>query len=381
MCHRRVGVNVIAAAWLFLLLFLPAKAYYKTRILLRRKVSRRSCAVEGGGRAANSRHSRRCFVGRLGLLGGAVPLAVWTQQVRPAGLRRIGFLGGAEPSLINAFNSELRRLGYIEGKNIAVEIRASRPNSSDTVMHAAELGHMDLELVVAMSLPSALALRNANPNMPMVIATCPGMVSNGFAASLEHPGGHVTGMDELPPGVTAKRVALLKTAAPGVSRIALLSTTPGRGGHETQLADAQKAAAEIGVSVKPYRAASLAELETALDAIAHDGVNGLVNFQGALSIINRHLIVDFAAKHALPAIYQATLFTEAGGLMAWAPNLEEQLIMAARYVDQVLKGANPGDLPIRYPSKYYLTINTGTAKHLGLDIPPALLAQADRVIP
>jgi putative ABC transport system substrate-binding protein len=296
-------------------------------------------------------------------------------------MKRIGFLTGNETTLIDAFNNELRRLGYIQGKNIAVEIRISRPNSSDNVKYAAELARMDLELVVAVALPAALELRKANPAMPMVIATCPGMVSNGFAASLEHPGGHVTGMDELPPGVTAKRVGLLKTAAPVVSRIALLSTTPGRGGHETQLADAERAAAELGVSVKPYRAASLAELETALAALANDGMNGLVNFQGGLSVINRQLIVDFAAKHALPAIYQATLFAEAGGLMAWAPNLQEQFTMAARYVDQILKGGNPGDLPIRYPSRYYLTINAGAAKGLGMAIPPALLAQADRVLP
>ena len=111
------------------------------------------------------------------------------------------------------------------------------------------------------------------------------MVNNGFAASLEHPGGHVTGMDELPPGVTAKRVALLKMAAPIVSRIALLSTTPGRGGHETQLADAEKAATDLGVSVKPYRATSLAELETALTALANDGMNGLVSFPGCIVVL------------------------------------------------------------------------------------------------
>ena len=325
----------------------------------------------------NSRHSRRSFVGRL---GGAIPLAAWAQQIRPHGMRRIGFLIGSEKALMDAFNNELRRLGYVEGKNIAVETRITRPNSADNVKYAAELGHMDLELVVVAALPGALELRKTNPDMPMVIATCPGMVSNGFAASPEHPGGHVTGMDELPPGVTSKRMSLLKAAAPAVSRIALLSTTPGHGGHETQLAEAERVAGELGVTVKAYRAASLAELETALAAIANDSMNGLVNFQGAVSLFNRQLIVDFAAKHALPAIYQATLFAEAGGLMAWAPNLEDQFTAAARYVDQILKGANPGNLPIRYPSRYYLTINAGAAKGLGLAIPAALLAQADRVL-
>ena len=246
---------------------------------------------------------------------------------------------------------------------------------------AAELAHMDLELIVAGALPFALEVRTANPAMPMVIATCPGMISNGFAQSLEHPGRNVTGMDELPPGVTAKRLTLLKTAAPKVSSVALLSTTPGRGGHEMQLADAEQAATALGISVKPYRATSLGELQNAFAAIVNDGMDGLLNFQGGLSLANRQLIVDFAAEHRLPAIYQATLFAEAGGLMSWAPNLENQYRMAARYVDKILRGANPGDLPITHPPNYYLTISAGAARRLGLTLPQVLLAQAERVLP
>jgi putative ABC transport system substrate-binding protein len=296
-------------------------------------------------------------------------------------VRRIGFLTGNQPSLIAAFKDELARRGYVDGENVIVETRISRPNSSDLAAQTAELTNMGLELIVAVALPQALEVRKANPAMPMVIATCPGMVSNGFAASLEHPGGNVTGMDELPPGVTAKRLILLKTAAPSVSRIGLLSTTPGRGGHEVQLADAEQAAAALAVSVKSYRVASFRELEPALVAMIDDGMNGLMNFQGGLSVVNRKLIVDFAAKHSLPAIYQATLFADAGGLMTWAPDLEEQLRVAARLVDQILKGAKPGDLPIQYPSRYYLTINTGAASGLGLTLPSVLLSQADRVLP
>jgi putative ABC transport system substrate-binding protein len=138
------------------------------------------------------------------------------------------------------------------------------------------------------------------------------MVSNGFAKSLKHPGGIYTGMDELPPGVTAKRLQLLKTAAPSVSRVALLSTTPGRGGHEAQLADAERAAKSLRLTVKPYRATSPTELETALAAIANDGMEGLANFQGGLSLGYRQLIVDFAAKNRLPAVYQSAFFVEAG---------------------------------------------------------------------
>jgi putative ABC transport system substrate-binding protein len=160
----------------------------------------------------------------------------------------------------------------------------------------------------------------------------------------------------------------------------LLSTTPGNGGHETQLADAEKAAKGLGIVVKPYRAASVTELEAALASITKDGCDGLLNFQGGLSLAQRQSIVDFATVHRLPAIYQATLFAEAGGLMSWAPDLPEQFREAARYVDKIMKGASPGELPIHHPPKYFLTINSGAARKIDLPLPPPLLAQADRVL-
>ena len=330
---------------------------------------------------ASTGYSRRSFISRLGLFCCALPLTTVAQRVRPNRVRRIGFLSGAVPTLIKAFEDELRRLGWVDGQNLIIERRVSRPNSSDLSTQAAELAGMDLELILAGALPQALEVRKNNPAMPMVIATCPGMVSNGFAKTLKRPGGHYTGMDELPPGVTAKRLRLLKTAAPNVSRVALLSTTPGTGGHEAQLADAVETAKSLRLTVKPYRASSLKELETALADIVNDGMNGLANFQGGLSLANRQLIVDFAAKNRLPAVYQASFFVEAGGLMAWAPDQEEQYRQAARYVDRILNGVKPGDLPIHYPSRYYLAINKSAAERISLTLPPKLVAQADRVFP
>ena len=300
------------------------------------------------------RCNRRAFMLRLSALCGAAPFGRLVSQTQSARVRRIGFIIGGPQSLIDAFRDALRGLGYIEGQNLFLDLRIA--SGSDFAKHAAELANSDLELVVAGALPFALEIRRANPAMPMVIGTCPGMISNGFAKSLEHPGGNVTGMDELPPGVTAKRLTLLKTVVPSVSRIALLSTTPGQGGHETQAADAEQAARSLNVTVKAYRAASLRELETALASIVSDGMNGLANFQGGLSIANRQMIVDFAARHRLPAVCQATLFAEAGGLMAWAPDLQEQFRIAADYVDRILKGAKPGDLPIRHPARYFWTV-------------------------
>ena len=326
-------------------------------------------------------YSRRWFVSRVGLLGCALPLTVSAQRPRLHRVGRIGFLGGGAPTLVKAFEQEMRRLRYVEGENIVIEKRVLRPNSPNVAPQAAELAHMNLDLIMAGWLGAALEVRKNNPAMPMVIATCPGMVSNGFAKSLKRPGGIYTGIDELPPGVTAKRLRLLKTAAPMVSRVGLLSTTPGHGGHEAQLADAEQAAKSLRLTVKPYRATTLSELEAGLASIVSDRMDGLLNFQGGLSLANRELIVDFAAKNRLPAIYQSAFFTEAGGLMAWAPDQEGQYREAARYVDKILKGANPGDLPVRYPGRYYLTINKSAARGLGLDLPPALLAKADQVLP
>ncbi len=329
----------------------------------------------------NRNCNRRSFLRNLALLGFApsVLTACVHAPLRPR-LHRLGFINGDIPSLTAAFQDELRRLGYIDGQNIQIVMRLLSGAPGELQRHVDELARTDLDMIVAGALPMALAVREANPAMPMVIATCPGMISNGFAQSLERPGGLVTGMDELPPGLTAQRLQLLKTAAPQVSRIALLSTTPGKGGHEAQLADAERAAPSLGVSVKAYRAASVAELEHALAAIGDEHRDGLLNFQGGLSLLKRQLIVDFAAAHRLPAIYQATLFAEAGGLMAWAPDLPDQFRTAAHYVDKILKGARPGDLPITHPPKYFLTINAAAARGLGLSIPQALLTQADRIM-
>ena len=240
---------------------------------------------------------------------------------------------------------------------------------------------MDLDLIVASAMPYALAVREANPQMPMIVGTAAGLVSNGFAQSMERPGGIVTGMDELPPGLTSRRLQLLKSAAPWVGRVALLSTTPGVGGHEIQLADAEAGASSLGISVRPYRAANVDQMRQALQAIVRDRMEALLNFQGGLSLLNRQLIVDFAAEHRVPAIYQAVLFAEAGGLMAWAPDQNEQLRVAARTLDRVLRGERVGDIPITFPARYFLTLNFSAARRIGLTFPAELIDRADRIIP
>jgi putative ABC transport system substrate-binding protein len=324
--------------------------------------------------------TRRAFLADVARFGVALPLIDGARDTTQPRRPRIGFMSGVYPSLISSFEDEMRTLGYSPGQNIHIEIRIGRPNTNDLMVHAAELGAMDLDFVVVAALPQALVMRQVNPRMPMVIITCPGMVSNGFAESLERPGGIYTGMDELPPGVTRKRLALLKRAAPSVSRVALLSTTPGRGGHETQLADAEAAARDLGFSVKVYRASSVGEITSALDAMRSDRMNGLLNFQGGLSLANRQMIVDFAAANRLPAVYQSLFFVESGGLMAWAPDQRDQYRLGARYADQILKGRKPGDIPVQHPEPYRLHLNTKAAAAIGLTLPADLVAEAETVL-
>jgi putative tryptophan/tyrosine transport system substrate-binding protein len=325
-------------------------------------------------------HSRRRFVGRLAVFAGLAPFVAHGTAEHSAGrVPRIGYLGGDFPVHREAFMTELRAQGFVDGENVIIERRLQR-DLADGPAHAIELASLPLDFIVVSALPFALMVRAANPRMPMVITTCPGMISNGFARSLESPGGIYTGLDELPPGVTTRRMELLKTAVPSATRIALLSTTPGVGGHEAQLKDAQDAARSLAVTVHAYRATTPKELETALESIVADGMDAMLNFQGGLSVFRRQLIVDFAASHRLPAIYQATLFAEAGGLMAWAPDLVEQQRVSARLAARILRGARPGDLPVTHPTGYCLTVNAGTAKKTGLRLPAALLAQAARII-
>lgn len=323
---------------------------------------------------------RRAFLVEMTRCAAALPLIDWSRDTARQRVPRIGFISGAEPSLVAAFEDEMRTLGYSAGENIQIETRLGRANTNDLAVHTAELAAMPLDFVVVAALPHALLMRQANPRMPMVIITCPGMVSNGFVQSLERPGGIYTGMEELPPGVTRKRLQLLKRAAPSTSRVALLSTTPGRGGHETQLAEAEVAARDLGVGTRAYRARSLDELKGALGAIRSDEMNGLVNFQGGLSLGNRQMIVDFAAAHRLPAVYQSHLFVESGGLAAWAPDQRVQYRMGARLADQIIKGRRPGEIPVQHPEPYQLHLSTTAAAAIGLALPADLVAEADSVL-
>jgi len=296
-------------------------------------------------------------------------------------IRAIGFLSGAGAMhLETVFTDELKKLGYRENENLKIEMRLARPNTDDLENMASELAKMDLAVVVAGSLPIAMKVRQHNPQMPMVLATCPGMISNGFAKSLEQPGGIYTGIDELPKGITARRLQLLKAALPNARQIALLSATPGVGGYEAQLAEAKATAATLHVAVKTYRVTTLEDLKEALADMITDKMDGVLVFQGALTLANRQMMVEYARQNRLPVIYQQSVFVETGGLMSWAPDLEQQFRETAHYVDKILKGAKPGDLPVKHPDKYFLTLNKTAAEQIGVKFPQELIAEASKII-
>lgn len=323
--------------------------------------------------------TRRGFLA-LAASSAATLAACRARAPREKRIPRIGFMIGAMfPEMTAAFEDELRRLGYVDGENLVVEKRFSSADRNEMPQQASELAAMDLDVIVAAALPQLIALREAGATTPTVVGTAPGIVANGFAASAERPGGNVTGMDELPPGLTARRLEWLKTFAPGASNVALLSTTPGKG-HEVQLANAEQAAARLGVAVKAYRVATPAELAPALASIGQGGHDALLNFQGGLSLTFRQQIVDFANARGMPAIYQSRLFVESGGLLAWAPDQNEQFRIAARTAVRILRGANVGEIPLQHPARYFLSFNRATAAKLGIVPAPGLLARVDEVV-
>lgn len=314
---------------------------------------------------------RHVLSGTAAILAGGFASAETSAKLPCIGLMiRAGY-----PEFIAAFSDELARLGFVDGRNVVIEKRLAKADLSDVPVQAAELTRMDLKVIVVSSSSWADAVVRANPAMPMIIVTSAAMVESGYAHSRERPGGNITGGDELPPGLTGTRMALLKQAAPKVSRLGLLAASE-NAAYRIQLDDAQSAALRLGLTVKPYLAPSPTAIEQALAAMVADRIDGFVNFQSGFSLAHRQYIVDFAARHRLPAIYQATRFVDAGGLMAWSPDQDEQSREAARYADKVLRGARVGDLPIKYPPRYHLTIDVAAARALGLVLPADLLRRA-----
>ena len=296
-------------------------------------------------------------------------------------VRKIGFLGSAASGLIlsyEVFRQSLRELGYAEGHNIAIEYRTAegRPRLLEL---ANELVREKVEVIVAAGGPAARSAKDATKTIPIVFTVSGEPVEAGFVDSLARPGGNMTGMSWLSFELVGKRLELLKEAVPRVSRVAILSN-PQHPGEQRELRETQSAARAMGMTLDYHQTRTSAEFDVAYDAISKQNVNGLLVFPEAVTLANRQGIIGFGAKHRLPSMLGWKEFVEAGGLMSYGPNRDESFRRIAVYVDKILKGTKPADLPAELPLRFELVINLKTAKDIGVTITPNVLARADKVI-
>jgi putative ABC transport system substrate-binding protein len=326
--------------------------------------------------------SRRQFITLLGSAAAAWPLAARAQQGERA--RRIGVLAywaadDAEgQARLAAFTQALQQLGWSEGRNLRIDTRWATAN--DIRRHAAELAALAPDVLVAgQGTPTTAALLEATRTIPIVFVVVIDPVGAGFVASLARPGGNATGFTIYEYSMSGKWLELLKEIAPGVTRAAVLrdsAVTSGLG----QFGAIQIVAPALGVQVNPVDLRDAAEIERGVTAFARSGNGGLIVTGAALGIVHRQLIATLAARHRLPAVYSNRAYVTAGGLISYAPDVFDQYRRAAGYVDRILRGEKPADLPVQAATKYELIVNLKTARALGLDMPATVLARADEVI-
>jgi putative ABC transport system substrate-binding protein len=313
----------------------------------------------------------------LTLLGVQLP----AEGQQPAHVPRIGVLtGGAGGAALDAFRQGLRDLGYTEGQSIAVEYRSAEEKWERLPDLAAALVRLKVDVIFALYTPAALAAKQATSTIPVVAGAMADPVGDALVTSLARPGGNITGTAFLGPQLVAKRLELLKEALPSVLRVAAL-WNPGAYGERTtrdMLNDTELAARALGVRLQLLETRGPNDLDSAFAAMTRERAGALIVLPSPR--VNLRRIVDLAAKHRLPAMYQSRGPVDAGGLMAYGANLADLCRQAAVYVDKILKGAKPADLPVAQPTKFELVINMKTAKTLGLTISQSLLLRADYVI-
>ena len=318
------------------------------------------------------------------VLGGLFsPVATGAQEA--AKIARIGYLTtnlAANLHSREAFLEELRDLGYVEGRNVVIEYRDAEGKPERLPALAAELVALKVDVIVAGATLAALAAKQATRTLPIVFATAGEPVTDGLVTSLARPGGNVTGLSLLAPELVGKRLELLKQAVPGVSRVAVL-WQPGGLGERTekdQLKEADVAARALGVRPQFVEARGPADFDRAFSEITRARAGALAVLPSPMLFGERRRLVDLAAKNRLPAVYPWRESVDAGGLMAYGPNIPDLFRRAATYVDKILKGTKPGDLPVEQPTKFELVINLKTAKTLGLTISPSVLGRADHIV-
>ena len=325
---------------------------------------------------------RRTFVSGLTLGLLAAPRVA---KAQPTGkMYRIGFLVTATREetghLIGALSEGLRELGYVDGRNVVFELRFAEGRQDRLPALAAELVQLKVDVLVTGSNPVIAAVKQATATIPVVMAVSRDPVGAKFIASLARPGGNITGLaNDTAPEIIGKNLALLKEAVPRVSRVTYL-WNPVPPGAETSKNVVESAARNLGVAFQSVEVRGRNEFESAFAAMVRERANGVVVAQDPITFGSRSQVVLLAARSRLPAVYGVREFAEAGGLMSYGPNIADQFRRAAIYVDKILKGAKPGDLPVEQATKFELVINVKTAKALGLTIPPSLLLRADHII-
>jgi putative tryptophan/tyrosine transport system substrate-binding protein len=327
---------------------------------------------------------RRQFITLLGGAAAGWPLAARAQQ--PERMRRIGVLLAAAANdaefqaRIGAFLQGLQQLGWTDGRNVRIDTRWATTNADDIRRHAAELAALAPDVILAATGTVTVApLLQATRTVPIVFVSVIDPVGAGFVDSLARPGGNATGFTVFEYGMSGKWLELLKEIAPRVTRAAVLRD-PAIASGIGQFAAVQAVAPSLGVELSPVDARDAPEIERAVTAFARSSNGGLIVTASALATRHRDLIVALAARHRLPAIYTSRHFVTAGGLVSYGPDFVDQFRQAAGYVDHILKGEKPADLPVQASTKYYTVLNLKTAKALGLELPPMLLARADEVI-
>jgi putative ABC transport system substrate-binding protein len=326
---------------------------------------------------------RRDFITLLGGAAAAWPIAAPAQQ--PERMRRIGVLmpAAADDSqiqtFVGAFLQALALLGWTIGRNVRIELRWATPNAAEIRRHAAELAALAPDVILAYGAATVGALLQATRTVPIVFPVLVDPVGAGFVDSLARPGGNVTGFMSFEYSMGGKWAGLLKQIVPGMTRAAVLRD-PTQGTGSSVFAAIQAVAPSLGVEVNPLNMRDPGEIERAVTAFAGSPNGGLIVPGSAAALNNRDLIIALAARHKLAAIYYERFFATAGGLISYGPDQIDQFRRAAGYIDRILKGEKPADLPVQAPTRYELVFNLKTAKALGLTVPPTLLAIADEVI-
>ena len=326
---------------------------------------------------------RREFIILLGGAAAAWPLAARAQQGER--MRRIGVLvaSAEDESDIQArlagFRQGIEKLGWSQDRNVRIDTRFAAGRADQYQMLAKELVALQPDVILAQGPPITAALQRESRAIPIVFVSVSDPIGPGFVASLARPGGNITGMMQYEAGITGKWLAMLKEISPRLARVALVGN-PKTTAYDYFLRATEAAAPSLAIEVVPSRVETAADIERAIGAFARAPNGGLLLPPDSTVTSNRDLIIALAAHHRLPAVYPFRFYVAAGGLMSYGTDQVEILRQAASYVDRILRGAKPADLPVQAPTKYETTLNLKTAKALGIDVPPSLLVRADEVV-